>query len=184
MLNRVSINALLKSVILVLCTSLVIILALGAWDSWQRVNTATRIASVAEASTHLFKALHNLRSDRSRTVRVVSGGTRATRPTRRCCGKSRDAEVPALEGGAGDAPGHVVPRPAGHGDRARSAHQHVDRGMHAESLAAAARPKSERPAGLAKTIIDEMSGVHHLHRSLDGSVESADQAAKTLSSIN
>ena len=71
MLNRVSINALLKSVILILCTSLVIILAFGAWDSWQKVNAANRIAAVADASTHIFKALHNLRSDRSRTVRVV-----------------------------------------------------------------------------------------------------------------
>ena len=81
MLNRVSISALLKSVILVLCTSLVIILALGAWDSWQKVNTANRIAAVADASSHIFKALHNLRSDRSRTVRVVFGGKDRRRPT-------------------------------------------------------------------------------------------------------
>ena len=89
-----------KSVILVLCTSLVIILALGAWDSWQRVNTANRIAAVADASTHIFKALHNLRSDRSRTVSDRAGGEAPTPPTSHSCRKSRDAEVPALEGGA------------------------------------------------------------------------------------
>ncbi len=75
MLNRVSINALLKSVILVLCASLVLILSLGAWESWQKVNIANRIAGVAEVSTHLFKALHNLRSDRSRTFRTGAGGS-------------------------------------------------------------------------------------------------------------
>ena len=117
MLNRVSINALLKSVILVLCTSLVIILAFGAWDSWQKVNTANRIAAVADASTHIFKALHNLRSDRSRTVRVVLAERVNTADIAQLR-ESRNAEVPALKAGLGDAPGHVVPRPAGHGGRA------------------------------------------------------------------
>src|SRR5215218_5614538 len=96
MLNRVSINALLKSVILVLCASLVVILAFGAWDSWRRVNTASQIASVAEVSTHLFKALHNLRSDRSRTVRMVLAD-RTNTPDSALLSESRDAEMPALK---------------------------------------------------------------------------------------
>src|SRR6185503_8490977 len=96
MLNRVTISALLKSVILVLCTSLVIILALGAWESWQKVNTANRIAAVADASTHIFRALHNLRSDRSRTVRVVIA-ERSTASDTAQLNESRTAEVPALK---------------------------------------------------------------------------------------
>jgi ABC-type nickel/cobalt efflux system permease component RcnA len=104
MLNRVTINALLKSVILVLCTSLVIILALGAWESWQKVRTANRIAAVADASTHIFKALHNLRSDRSRTVRVVLAE------------KTSPADMQRLH-----PQGDVVPRSAGHAVRTRTA---------------------------------------------------------------
>jgi hypothetical protein len=96
MLNRLTINTLLKSVILVLCTSLVIILALGAWESWQKVNTANRIAAVAEASTHIFKALHNLRSDRARTFRTLMA-ERFTASDDQAMKESRTAEVPALK---------------------------------------------------------------------------------------
>lgn len=94
MLNRVSINALLKSVILVLCASLVVVLSLGAWGSWQRVSTANRIAAVTSASTDIFKALHNLRSDRSRTVRAVLADRTGNASQFR---EVREAEVPALK---------------------------------------------------------------------------------------
>src|SRR5262245_10036177 len=96
MLNRITVNALLKSVIVVLCTSLVIILSFGAWDSWQRVNTANRSAAVAQVSTHIFKALHNLRSDRSRTVRILAV-ERSTATDTNQLNESRGAEVPALQ---------------------------------------------------------------------------------------
>ena len=139
MLNRVSINALLKSVILVLCTSLVIILAFGAWDSWQRVNTATRIASVAEASTHLFTALHNLRSDRSRTVRTVLAERVNTADTAQLR-EARDAEMPALKAGLATLQGMSFP-----GQQAMVAEldQRINTltRIHAESLAAAAAPE-------------------------------------------
>ena len=143
MLNRVSINALLKSVILVLCTSLVIILALGAWDSWQKVNTANRIAAVAEASTHLFKALHNLRSDRSRTVRMVLADQTNTADSA-LLPEARDAEVPALKAGLATLRGMSFP---GQPAMASELDQRFNTltQLHAESMAAAARPKSERP---------------------------------------
>jgi methyl-accepting chemotaxis protein len=156
MLNRVTINALLKSVILVLCTSLVIILALGAWDSWRRVKTAGQIAGVAEVSTHLFKALHNLRSDRSRTVRMVLADRTSTPQTAQLS-EARDAEVPALKAALVALRSMSFP---GQQAMATELDQRINTltRLHAESIAAAARPKSERPAGLAKTINDEISG--------------------------
>ena len=35
MLNRLSINTLLKSIIAMLATIVVVVMALGAWDSWK-----------------------------------------------------------------------------------------------------------------------------------------------------
>ena len=69
MLNRLSVNALLKSIIVALSAVVVVVLSLGAWESWHRMAVASRIAAAAEASTHLFTALHNLRVDRSSTNR-------------------------------------------------------------------------------------------------------------------
>ena len=155
MLNRVSINALLKSVILVLCTSLVIILAIGAWDSWRRVKTASQIASVAEVSTHLFTALHNLRSDRSRTVRMVLADQTNTPDTALLRG-ARDAEMPALKAAAAALKAMSFP---GQQAMASELDQRINTltRLHAESVAAAARPKGERPSGLAKTINDDIT---------------------------
>ena len=155
MLNRVSINALLKSVILVLCASLVLILSLGAWDSWQRVNTANRIAAVADASTHIFKALHNLRSDRSRTVRTVLADRPSTAADAQLR-ESRDAEVPALKAALATLQKMSFPgQPAALSELDHRLNTLTR--LHAESLAAAARPKAERPPALAKTINDEFS---------------------------
>src|SRR3954466_6919279 len=72
MLDRLSVNAILKSVIAALSAVVVIMLAAGAWSSWSRLQVASRIAGVAAASTHLFTALGNLRSDRTRSVRLLS----------------------------------------------------------------------------------------------------------------
>lgn len=155
MLNRVTINALLKSVILVLCASFVVILASGAWDSWRRVQTASQIASVAEVSAHLFKALHNLRSDRSRTVRMVLADQTNT-PDSAMLREARDAEMPALKAALAALKSMSFP---GQQAMASELDQRINTltRLHTESVAAAARPKSERPAGLAKTINDEIS---------------------------
>jgi methyl-accepting chemotaxis protein len=155
MLNRFSINALLKSVILFLCASLVIVLSFGAWDSWQRVATANRIAAVADVSTNIFKALHNLRSDRSRTVRaLLSDRTNSGDAQLR---ESRDAEVPALKAALAKLQTMSFPGQAAMVSELDQRISTLTR-LHTESLAAAARPKSERPASLAGMVNDEFSG--------------------------
>src|SRR5260370_3577156 len=65
MLNRVSVNAILKSVIATLAAAVVVMLALGAWSSWDRLAAVKRIAAVADASGSMFTAVHNLRVDRA-----------------------------------------------------------------------------------------------------------------------
>jgi methyl-accepting chemotaxis protein len=78
MFSRFKISVLLKTVISVLATGIVIMLALGAWDSWNRLAAATRIANVTEASTYLFIALHTVRSERSATVRELNSDQQTT----------------------------------------------------------------------------------------------------------
>src|SRR6266702_2615138 len=97
MLARLSVNAILKSVIAALSAVVVIMLAAGAWSSWSRLQVDTRIAGVAATSAHLFTALHNLRSDRSRSYRLLVSDEVVTTKDPRIF-ESRDAEMPALHG--------------------------------------------------------------------------------------
>jgi len=67
MLNRLTISALLKSVIAVMAACVVAFLIATAWDSRARLQTAARLSVIADASADAFKAMHNLRTDRATT---------------------------------------------------------------------------------------------------------------------
>src|SRR5215469_14031408 len=62
---NLSVNVLLKAVIGALAATVMVLLGSGAWQSWSRLQAVNRITVAATASSHLFKALHNLRSDRT-----------------------------------------------------------------------------------------------------------------------
>ncbi|HVO15952.1 MAG TPA: HAMP domain-containing methyl-accepting chemotaxis protein [Alphaproteobacteria bacterium] len=101
MLNRLSSNALLKSVIAVMAALVVLMLALGAWGSWQRVTAARRIAEVVDASSLIFKAMHNLRIDRTFTARhLMTADGPVEGNTRQQIERSRADEMPALKAAA------------------------------------------------------------------------------------
>src|SRR6266852_3215165 len=96
MLSRMSVNAILKSVIATLAAAVVIILAHGAWNSWTRLTAVNRIAAVADASAYMFTAMHNLRVDRASGFRDLNADKQLTSmsPLLR---EARDAEMPALK---------------------------------------------------------------------------------------
>src|SRR5580704_6290360 len=94
-LKRTSVNTLLKSVIAVLGAAVVVMLALNAWDSWQRLRVAGRIAAVAEVSGYLFTGLHNMRVDRASVFRDLQSDKPVTRPNELLAQSIRD-EMPAL----------------------------------------------------------------------------------------
>ena len=98
MINRLSVNVILKSVIGMLAVSVMFLLAFGAWDSSNRLAATNRIAHVADASAFLFKALHNLRVDRASTLRELfyDGQRTAMLPQLK---QVREAEIPALKSG-------------------------------------------------------------------------------------
>ncbi len=72
MLNRLTVSALLKAVILTTAFCVVIAISLNAWDSWGRLQVASRISVIADASANLFKAMHKLRTDQSTTTRLLN----------------------------------------------------------------------------------------------------------------
>ena len=72
MLNRLTVSALLKTVILAMSLCVVIGVSLNAWDSWGRLQVANRISVIADTSAYLFKAMHNLRTDRATTERLLN----------------------------------------------------------------------------------------------------------------
>lgn len=96
MLARLTVSALLKSVITVMATCIVVILAYGAWNSWERLRSANRVSVIAEASAHVFKAMHNLRAERVAALRMLNAEGAAPADFLTYMRGLRDAELPAM----------------------------------------------------------------------------------------
>src|SRR6266545_3823929 len=157
MLDRLSINAILKSVIAALSAVVVVMLAAGAWHSWQRLGVETRIAGVAATSAHVFTALHNLRSDRARSYRMLLSDERvATRDPR--LWEALDAEMPALKGALAILETLDFPERQ---SVAAELGQRIKKlaALHEESGSAMVQPKAARRAGLAPELRDEITAL-------------------------
>ena len=160
MLNRLSVNVLLNSVVTVLAAAVVVMLSIGAWDSVKRLGMVSRIASVTEASGYLFTALHNLRFDRSSTTRDMSAEQPVTSmvPAHQ---KAREIEIAALKAGlaviqATDFPGQK--------EAAEKLDQDIKKlfTLHQETTAAFAQPKAMRKAGLLQEFITHATSLTDL----------------------
>ena len=96
MLNRLTVSALLKIVILATSFCVVIGFSLNAWDSWGRLQVANRISVIADTSAYMFKAMHNLRTDRSTTDRLLNSDAPMDADIEKYLRGLRDAEMPAM----------------------------------------------------------------------------------------
>ena len=96
MLNRLTVSALLKIVILTTAFCVLIGFSLNAWESWGRLQVASRISVIADASANLFKAMHNLRTDRSTTVRLLNSDAPMDAEIEKYLRNIRDTEMPAM----------------------------------------------------------------------------------------
>ena len=96
MLHRLTISALLKSLISATALLVVALFSLNAWQSWQRLQLTARIETIAEVSAVLFKAMNSLRSDRSTTIRVLNADQPMDREVEKYLHSARDIERPAL----------------------------------------------------------------------------------------
>src|SRR5690349_5225717 len=96
MLNRLTVSTLIKTVILATSFCVVVGFSLNAWDSWNRLQVASRISVVADASANLFKAMHNLRTDRSTTTRMLNSDAPMDPEIDKYLRNIRDTEMPAM----------------------------------------------------------------------------------------
>jgi len=96
MLHRLTISALLTSVISATALLVVALFSLNAWQSWQRLQLTARIETIAEVSSVLFKAMNSLRSDRSTTIRILNADQPMDLEVEKYLHSARDIERPAL----------------------------------------------------------------------------------------
>src|SRR6202171_231091 len=101
MLNRLTVSALLRTVILTTAFCVVLGFSLNAWDSWGRLQQTNRITVIAEASANLFKAMHNLRTDQSTTFRLLNADQPMAADIEKYLRDLRDAQMPAMANALG-----------------------------------------------------------------------------------
>ncbi len=157
MLDRMSVNAILKSVIVTMAAAIMIVLAFSAWSSWTRLGAINRIAAVADVSEYMFTALHNLRVDRASSFRDLQADKQfgSLAPLLR---EAREAEMSALKSAtvalnAVDFPERQA--------AVSALDQSIKRltALHEESAAALLRPKAERRQGLAQEMLSETNSL-------------------------
>lgn len=150
LVNRVSVNVLLKSVIAIMAATVMIVLAINAREACIRLAAVERIAVVADVSADMFTALHNLRVDRATTSRDLNADAQfATLPQQLI--EVRGGDMPALKSAV------VALAKADFPDKQSaqtSLSQAVSKleALHQQTAAALAAPKSARPPGLPRNI--------------------------------
>jgi methyl-accepting chemotaxis protein len=157
MLNRISIGALLKSVIGILGAAVIVMLAHNAWESWTRYQTATRIAAIVDVSNNLFTALHNMRVDRATSTRDLNSDRQQTGLGKQTL-DVRAAEMAALK------PAIAKLEQLDFRDKQAvlpGIVQAVKKlaALHEESAVAVTQPKAQRRAGIGQEFFNETSGL-------------------------
>ncbi len=157
MFKRLSVSILLTSVIALLASATVVILARGAWDSSRALDEATRIAAVTRVSGDVFTSLHNLRLDRASALRDIPADRVFTTLSPQL-EKSRTAELPAMKASIA---GLRQLDFAGHDTLADELERSVTRlvALHGETNTALVRPKSERRPTLLADYSKETAGL-------------------------
>jgi methyl-accepting chemotaxis protein len=177
MLNRLSANILLKSVVAVLAAIVVVMLAYGALQSWRHVASAGRIVTVAEAAGSAFRAMHNLRTDRSTTTRAVNAEGTVTEGDLAIMNRTRGAEMPALADALQRLPDIEFDEKETLLPALTTLNETINK-LQAETLEAVKKPKAERRAGLyddyMKTATDLITTLDKLSQKLTASVKHED----------
>jgi methyl-accepting chemotaxis protein len=158
MLDRFTVSSLIKSVIALMALCMTALLSVSAWNSWERLVITNRILVVADASSNLFKAMHNLRSDRSTTNRNLTDDAPLQRDMQVYLRTTRDAEVPAMRAAVAALERIEFP------DRERLLPElnRLIQGfavLDAESWEALNKPKTARRPALGKEFMDNTAGL-------------------------
>src|SRR5215469_3816664 len=157
MLNRWSVNALLKSVILIMSSAIVLMLALRAWDAYDRYGVASRVSVLTDASGSVFRAMNGLRLDRSFTDRALKAETVAPQDRKQIM-DARDAGMPALKLAVDTLAKVNFPGQQNYLAIMQRALASLP-GLQAESAAAFDKPKADRRADLGTTYFNLTNGL-------------------------
>ncbi len=160
MLSKLSISTLLKSLIGTLVTLVMVMFALGAWDSWRKLGAVDRMSAVADTSAYMFTALHNLRVDRSSTFRDLQADQQFTTLNPLIRG-AREPEVPALKAALASLERVDYP---GRQEAVASLGRSLTKllALHEESAAALRQPKAARRQSLAQEFFNEANALIEL----------------------
>jgi methyl-accepting chemotaxis protein len=158
MLDRLTVSSLIKSVIVLMAVCMTALLSVSAWNSWGRLSAASRISVVADASANLFKAMHNMRSDRSTTSRSLNDDAVLAPDIQKYLRAARDAEIPAMRSAAEvlasvELPDQTTLLP----DLNRLIKEFT--ALEAESFDAMSKPKALRRPALGKEYMDNAAAM-------------------------
>lgn len=186
MLNRLTVSTLLKAVILSTALVVVIGFSISAWSSWGRLQQANRIVAVSAASAEVFKAMANIRADRSTSNRQLTSNVAMDKDIEKYIREIRGALMPALASTL-----EILPTT----DIAQREAFLADLGTLNKSLLAAqaefwtevVKPKAERRASLAKEYVATedklMAQLEKLSGALAASVNHQDATIDQLLTI-
>jgi methyl-accepting chemotaxis protein len=153
--DRLSASALLKSVIAVVASTTILLLGIQSWSASQQYQRAGRIMTVAEAGGYAFRAMHNLRTERSTTVRGLNAPAPVTADVQKRIEGHRQDGMGALQNLVGALAGIEFP------DRA-TLYPELQRAVKAlaafqvEAWDALKKPKEARRESLAQEYSNEV----------------------------
>jgi methyl-accepting chemotaxis protein len=154
MFDRISVNAILKSMFGLMAAAVVVLLCFGVWDSWSRLKATEQMTHNVEVAKHLFAALHNMRSDRSNTMRQLNDDkTSVPNPN---LVRFRTGEMAGLNGALTAL--RQIEFPAGStavADFEKSLNRLA--ALHKEADAALRVPKAQRRAGLSDEFVKHIN---------------------------
>jgi methyl-accepting chemotaxis protein len=158
MLNRLTVSTLLKTVIFTTALVVVIGFSISAWSSWIRLQQAGRIVDIAAASADVFKAMANIRADRSTTNRQLTSDIQVDPDTEKYIRGIRDELMPALARAIDILPAIDIPqRDTFVADLARLNKELL--AQQAEFWTEVAKPKASRRLALAKEYLESEDGL-------------------------
>ncbi|MCP3385832.1 methyl-accepting chemotaxis protein [Bradyrhizobium sp. CCGUVB4N] len=158
MLNRLTVSTLLKAVILSTALVVVIGFSISAWSSWGRLQQANRIVAVSAASAEVFKAMANIRADRSTSNRQLTSDVPMDKDIEKYIRDIREALMPALARAIEILPSIDMPQ-------REAMVTDLDRfnkallAAQTEFWTEAAKPKASRRAALVKEYTDSEDGL-------------------------
>lgn len=158
MLNRLTVSTLLKSVILSTALVVVIGFSISAWSSWTRLQQANRIVAVSAASADVFKAMANIRADRSTSSRQLMSDIQMDNDIEKYIRGIRGELMPALARAIAVLPSIDLPQ-------AGTAVAELDRlnkallAQQAEFWTEVAKPKASRRAALVTEYLESEDGL-------------------------